>query len=110
MGVYINPEGETKEDWLHREGRQVFMSNETLRTKPILKEGRLTVVLVDNGLFTAAAVMFDKREQECFSDPRDHRPRWYFEVSEEKLFKVCPDLKHYLIPSERGKRNGKFNN
>ena len=59
-------------------------------------EGFLPVVLVDNGMFTAAGVAFSKRDLEEFISPTDLRQKKYYLVPTDKLHEVSPDLKSYL--------------
>jgi hypothetical protein len=64
MGVYINPVGMTKEQWLATNA--VEISNPHGQTPP---SGKRFVVLVDNGPFTAAAVAFNSSELDVFTRP-----------------------------------------
>lgn len=86
MGYYVNPPTESKESFLSREGRPIQ------RPGQLPANGRAVVCLVDNGVFTAAGVVYNDRELADFSDPDDHRPRQWFEVDIEKLRPVVSDL------------------
>ena len=88
MGCYVNPNGQTKEDFLSQNGREV--SQNELRIDDV----EVPVILVDNGPFTAAAVAFDARELRVFLDPRDYRSKRFYMVAREALYKVS-DLKRY---------------
>jgi hypothetical protein len=90
MGCYVNPETESKEAFLEREGMQVydFRWND-------LPNGMLPVVLLSNYLFTAAGVAYSKREFEAFTAPGDPRPRKIYLVPIDKLLEVS-DLSFYL--------------
>jgi len=90
MGCYINPESETKEEFLNREGARVPQLN--WATKP---EGTLPVVLIDNGFFTAAGVAYSENELDAFTRPDDYRPHKFYYVPKEKLY-IVSDLKSYL--------------
>lgn len=75
MGYYINPRNESKEAFLHQYGVTVTATD--IKNFNDFDGYALPVVLVDNGMFTAAGVMFDSRERDCFVTP-DHRPKkWY---------------------------------
>lgn len=89
MGFYINPKNETKEQWLLKHGQMIL----SLAEAKWLFEGEkyLPVVLMDNGIFTAAGIAYCKEELEAFSEP-DPRRKSYFKVSKKDLFKVCPKL------------------
>lgn len=92
MGLYINPrDGSTKEQFLHKYGTRMVTPK-----MPVLPEVVL-VCLIDNRVFTAAAVMFSDKEFEEFSDPEDNRPRSWFFVPKALLPSVCDgSLKHYF--------------
>ena len=100
MGIYINPTSGTKETWL--EEHNIFRTNnfsldpdlEELVTKIDYKH-YFPVCLVDNGLFTAAAVGDTPREFDCFKQI-DGRPKLWYVVSKEYLM----DKSSGLIPSE----------
>lgn len=83
MGYYVNPPEETKEEWLNKHGkvitaveaREVFSNNSDY----------LPVVLVDNFMFTAAAIAYSPQELEEFLREDDIRPRKIYLVSREDL-------------------------
>ncbi len=94
MGYYVNPEdGRSKEEFLAQESEEVTIK--TPNFEQYSKDGCLPVVLVDNGEFTAAGIAYDKREFEAFTLPSDRRPKMFFKVKIEKLFKHS-DLRIYL--------------
>jgi len=87
MGLYINPIGETKESWLEREAVEVAGAE----AAATWREGGeiLPVCLVDNGAFTAAAVIYSDGEMKTFIDRGDSRKKRWFVVEVEKIRKVC---------------------
>jgi hypothetical protein len=87
MGCYVNPQQQSKEDWL--------LLNGSPTVGPCaITETHLPVVLVNNGQFTAAGVAFDARERECFNDPSDVRLKRWFMVERSKL-RAVSDLARY---------------
>lgn len=79
MGLYINPVGMSKEDWLEKNaqpGCEEFIDPST---------GNVSVCLVENGYFTAAAVAFNEREFNAFTRPSDQRPKLWFRVSVDQI-------------------------
>lgn len=98
MGCYINPENETKEEFLNRLGTQISFEvmneigfDEFRKTNP----ERLPVVLVDNVIFTAAIVCFCKSEYEVATDEHDTRERKMYLVKIDDL-KTVSDIDEYL--------------
>lgn len=85
--VYINPTNETVADFLSREGRQHDPPPRRLEEVPA---GYHLVVLVENDLFDAAAVIVTRRDFEDFVLAPDDRYREYYIVETEKLEGVCP--------------------
>jgi len=86
MGCYINTHA-GKEAWL--------AANATPTNGPgAITETHVPVCLVDNGMFTAAAVAFDKRELEAFTQPTDFRPKQWFLVERAKV-RTVSDLDRY---------------
>ena len=99
MGLYINPMKGTKEDWLMKKGRQVCILLPEVALpnfKSFTEKGELPVILVNNGIFTAAGVAFNEQEYEIMTESEiDTRPKILFAVSKKKLKKVS-NLKDYL--------------
>jgi len=91
MGFYINPiDGNSKEYWLNHYGTPIEEPKNYNFTGKFFP-----VCLVDNGLFTAAGIVYDQRELECFSNPEDTRFKQWFEVNLE-----------FIIDPERGALTG----
>jgi len=89
MGFYVNPPNESKESFLEREG---IKSPYDLKIKwSNVSEGFLPVVLVNNGIFTAAGIAYCESELEAFTDMNDQRPRQIFLVKIEKLIPVTDE-------------------
>jgi hypothetical protein len=86
MSFYINPKDCDKEDWLDRNG-------EELSSKPAWDEipkGKCLVVLADNGDFTAAGIMNDKKEFDRWAkyEYMDDRPKVWYLVPQESTLSV----------------------
>lgn len=90
MGYYINPPDETKEQFLRREGTLLGGAHLSWDSVP---EGYLPVILVDNGLFTAAGIAYSADELKVFTQTTDPRPREIYLVRLEKILEVCEDLR-----------------
>jgi hypothetical protein len=82
MGIYINPtNGQTKEAWLAERATPYDAILDVPFTFARLHaRGSVPVCLVDNGLFTAAAVCYSQDELEAFAMP-DGRPKRWFTLS-----------------------------
>lgn len=94
MGAYINPVGETKEDFLRREGKHIFLRE--AKEFDFSDKENLVVILVNNGPFTAAGIAYDKKELDAWTnDPTDLRPMTYWLVNKKKLYEVS-NLEYYL--------------
>lgn len=104
MGCYLDPDNESKEAYLEREGREVESDYISNNYKDIKQKGSLPVVLVDNGNFTAAGIAYTEREFERFVR-YDNRPKRFFIVSIERLSKDVPIVKEYLKIAEEEWRN-----
>lgn len=103
MGIYINPKGMTKEDFLGGlldEGKAKlipyhpgahFQTAEQCRQP----EDMVVVCLVDNGGFTAAAIAYNKGELRAFLHD-DGRPKAFFAVAVSALadFIKPEDISH----------------
>lgn len=87
MGYYVNPKGCRKELWLELNGHRV-LGKTTDVWENAVKQGRLPVVLMDNGFFTAAGVCFSKEEYQEFTNPKDSRPKLVFVVDTDKLLEA----------------------
>ena len=102
MGCYINPLGETKEEWLNNHGLEVTdPAWDLLATNfPGLMshpEGRgMYVCLVDNGPFTAAAICYNEQEFDEFNRDDEPRPRKWYVVGRDDIIDVCPDVAERL--------------
>ncbi len=79
MGLYIDPVDMSKEDWLLKNGTRIAPAF----TDPC--SGDVTVCLVNNGPFTAAAVAYSEREVDAFNQPRDGRPKVWFRVPAKQV-------------------------
>lgn len=90
MGCYVNPSDMTKEAWLTLHGTP---STPSLQWTDI-PAGMLPVILVDNGMFRAAAVAYKPSELKEFLDPVDSRPKQVYLCLIDDLLKVS-DLKNY---------------
>jgi hypothetical protein len=98
MGWYINPNGETKESFLKREGRKVT----DLDWNKIPK-GQVPVVLIDNGFFTGAGIAYSQRELQAFTQADDPRPKTFYLVPTEKILEVMGNDEDFLqILKENG--------
>ena len=85
MGYYIDPPSGNKGKWLLENGYVLKRAPQT-NTDGV---GNVAVVLVENGLFTAAGIAFDQRELEAFKEP-DGRPKeWYWVPIEKLTPEIC---------------------
>lgn len=75
MGSYINPPDMTKEEFLAKNGTPI--SKQEFLSAIFEDNDKRIVVLVNNGAFTAAAIMFSSRELQYWQEP-DTRPAKYF--------------------------------
>lgn len=85
MTKYINPPDCEKEEWL---AKNAIMPSIPIKTLTDVPDGHSLVCLVDNGPFTAAAVVDSERDFRDFNDPRDYRPKRWLVVPTEKLGSV----------------------
>jgi hypothetical protein len=93
MGCYVNlPNNGNKKNWLEAAGEKFAPDVNSWKERP---NGTLPVVLLDNGIFTAAGVAFSDAEWLVFSDPSDDRPRWYYYVDVDKLRNYSPIDDYY---------------
>lgn len=85
MGKYVNPPGQTKEQWLNSE-----CYGEPLPEAPIadiseLPPDLMLVCLVQNPMFSAALVVDNQRDWEAVMDPTDTRPKTFYLVDADKI-------------------------
>ena len=94
MGLYINPvDGMSKRAWLQKFGERSTAAELLNDFDKLRAEGKVPVVLVDNGHFSVAAVGYDVRETQVFCDPKDSRPKLFFKVPVEEIKKILdPDF------------------
>lgn len=78
MGLYVNPESETKEEFLNRVGKRVD-SFKGFKWEDCPKD-HLPVMFVRNPTFSAAGVAYCPRELDAFRDPTDIRDKELFLV------------------------------
>lgn len=100
MGSYVNPEKESKESWLTRNGKIIPLAEARIHKD---FTNIFLVVLVDNLAFSAAGIAYDQIEVNDFTDPLDRRPRTCFLVPKESLLLVS-DLGHYLKKTSGGQK------
>ncbi len=101
MGYYINPPDMSKERWLNKFANfvgPIYESGEVPKWEDITKDDILPVVLVDNGMFTAAGVAYSEQEYKAFTDPGDKRPRELYTAKVDDLLKVVRNMFGQLEP------------
>ena len=86
MGYYVNPPTETKESFLAKQGVPASNNNRVAWSE--CPKGSLPVVLIDNGMFTAAGIAYSEAELQVFTRPDDTRRRKIFFVEITKLLQV----------------------
>jgi len=80
MGIYINPSNTSKEIWLETHSKP--MQGNTLYTvireyDEIRKKKLIPICLVDNGPFTAAAVIQSKEQAVAFASFDGRQKQWF---------------------------------
>ena len=91
MGYYINPPGQTKEQWLKAHGRLI---TETEARSLRAMDEYLIVCLVDNGWMTAAGICYDDHERDMFMLPDTdgpQRPRKWYVATRTQLSPYLPE-------------------
>ena len=86
MTRYINPPEMTKETFLINNAEEIDLIRFKRQDK---NDSQIFVVLVDNGHFTAAAIVDNSSDFARFTRPSDHRPKKFFLIDKDKL---TPDL------------------
>ena len=85
MGLYVNPDGMTKEAWLDRNALAEISPEEMVRNHAkLIAERMVPMVWINNGPFTALAVGYSSREVADFARP-DPRPKRYLVVGRDSL-------------------------
>ena len=87
MSYYINPQANTKEDYLRKHG--VPCSQQEAANGP--QDNHWPVCLVFNPAFSAAGICFSQDEYQAFTDPNDKRPKLWFLVHKNKLLEFIPE-------------------
>ena len=90
MGYYINPPGQTKEQWLKAYAIEIGENGARSHTAG----DNLVVCLVDNGWMTAAGICYDDHERDMFMLPDTdghQRPRKWYVVSRAQLSPYLPE-------------------
>ena len=86
MGRYVNPtDGRSKEQWLRDEAEPHDPNRLSVIKDAGFDGDFLAVCLMDNGPFSAAAIIYSLGELEEFSRPDDKRPKSWFLVRRDKL-------------------------
>lgn len=90
MGCYVNPPEMSKEDWLEENGT-------LCNTIPVLdlESDELPVCLVQNRLFSAAAVCCEQGKMIEFTRPDDSRKKVWYLVPIKKLLEAS-NLRFYI--------------
>jgi len=98
MGCYINPKIGTKEEWINTHG-ELISNVEFFVSYDFKNKRHLPVVLIDNGAYTAAGILYNKVEFIRFMssvlDWEDTRPFILLIAPVEKLKEVS-DLSDYI--------------
>ena len=103
MGIYLNPENETKEQYLKREGTEFPMNiARKMGFIAFVQMGFVPVVWVDNGPFTAVGVTYCQAEFDTFLAPEDPRKRILYLVPIAVIEKEVPEITE-LIEKYEGK-------
>ncbi len=79
MGIYIDPQGKSKEQWLVEKAFEIDIKSPGWPPQ----RDQVILCLVQNPTFSALGVCFNMREKEAFEYP-DGRPRkWYWAQKED---------------------------
>lgn len=94
MGLYINPPGTTKEQWLINNAVGVQIPELAWSMHENDPEV-IVVCLVNNVMFTAAGVAYNRNEFDTFNTPDGRSKEWWV-VPKEKIKEICPDYRYYF--------------
>lgn len=96
MGFYIEvPINLMKAEWIvgvHK-GAKMIIQPEKFSDIP---EGKFLIIVVNNGLFEAAAVAYSESEFEEFTRADDTRSKKFLLLDRETTFQYVPSLEKYL--------------
>jgi hypothetical protein len=87
MGFYVNPPNEEKETFLYREGLEVPEADWGNIPKDLIP-----VILINNGMFSAAGIAYDEKEYNVFTSKEDRRLKKIFLVKKSKLKEIGCDF------------------
>ena len=103
MGLYLEHgvQKDDKRNWLEANGNYLGedFSEDFMRICPT---DNVLICLVDNGMFTAAAVAYSRSEALAFADPYDGRYKMWYMVPIEKAKPKCPNWDTYMGDYEYG--------
>ena len=91
MAYYINPPSVSKEAWLKQYGKAL---TEAPKWEDVPFDS-LPVCLVENSMFSAAGIAYDRDEYEIFIKP-DRRKKQWFIVTKELIIQVEPSIAHLV--------------
>lgn len=89
MGYYIQTDGvKNKAAYIvqHHDGQQLLEAPDSFEDIP---EGKALIVVVDNRVFEAAGLCYDKGEFRAFTDPEDTRNRQYVLLDKVLAYKLA---------------------
>lgn len=89
MARYINPKVGSKEEFLRKYGLAVGSTSRPSFSN--VPKGFELVCHVNNGFFTAAAVIEDEADLKAYLLPNDSRPKSFFYLKTEYLGGEVPD-------------------
>lgn len=85
MGFYINPLNESKQSFLDRVSTKI---QQPLSYNDVSDDTAI-ICLVDNGVFSAAGIVFSERELKAFTyNVNDDRPKTWYIVPRNELYQV----------------------
>jgi hypothetical protein len=92
MGYYVNPSSGSKESFLRSKGVSLPRAPKWSE----IPKDKMAVCLVDNGFFTAAAIIYSEAELREFDSPADTRPKKWYLVPTGELLAVEPSLRRVV--------------
>ena len=101
MGIYINPEYCSKEQFLNEKGVQ--LTHQQAEKWSDFNQN-LLVVLIDNTTFTAAGIAFDNGERDALLMP-DKRSRTFWKVNIVDLLNVSKEFSTYRSASKKDQKH-----